>query len=110
MDYLGNTPEYGGNGDHTGILAHKAAGSANHPLASEKWLGRMPLANVALLSYFTLLGTVASIVQQFHTLIWWRDVKTEQYEYTVAHLGCPEIAIAGPSVGLDLVLFYIREF
>ncbi|KAI1410994.1 hypothetical protein F5Y13DRAFT_201747 [Hypoxylon sp. FL1857] len=64
---------------------------------------------VALLSYSTLLGTVASIIQQFHTFVWWRDVKIEQYEYTAKHLGSPEIAIAGPSVGLDLVLFYIRK-
>ncbi|OTA57962.1 hypothetical protein K449DRAFT_374214 [Hypoxylon sp. EC38] len=64
---------------------------------------------VALLSYSTLLGTVASIIQQFHTFIWWRDVKIEQYEYIAKHLGSPEIAIAGPSVGLDLVLFYIRK-
>ncbi|KAI1374872.1 hypothetical protein F4677DRAFT_425259 [Hypoxylon crocopeplum] len=65
---------------------------------------------VALLSYFTLLGTVSSIVQQFHTIVWWRDVKTEQYEHTLAHLDSPEIAIAGPSVGLDLVLFYIQYY
>ncbi|KAI0834296.1 hypothetical protein F5Y06DRAFT_175002 [Hypoxylon sp. FL0890] len=65
---------------------------------------------VALLSYSTLLGTVASIIQQFHTFIWWRDVKTEQYEYTAEHLGNPEIAVAGPSVGLDLVLFYIQYY
>ncbi|KAI1135334.1 hypothetical protein F5Y05DRAFT_421513 [Hypoxylon sp. FL0543] len=65
---------------------------------------------VALLSYSTLLGTVASIIQQFHTFVWWRDVKIEQYEYTAKHLGSPEIAIAGPSVGLDLVLFYIQYY
>ncbi|KAI2779255.1 hypothetical protein F4815DRAFT_199536 [Daldinia loculata] len=65
---------------------------------------------VALLSYFTLLGTVASIIQQFHTFICWRDVKVEQYKYAVAHLDSPEIVIAGPSVGLDLVLFYIQYY
>ncbi|KAI1798536.1 hypothetical protein F4811DRAFT_198669 [Daldinia bambusicola] len=65
---------------------------------------------VALLSYITLLGTIASITQQFHTFIWWRDVKVEQYKYAVTHLGSPEIAIAGPSVGLDLVLFYIQYY
>ncbi|KAI6081507.1 hypothetical protein F4821DRAFT_273083 [Hypoxylon rubiginosum] len=64
---------------------------------------------VALLSYLSLLGTITSIVQQFHTIVWWRDVKIEQYEHTITHLGSPEIAIAGPSVGLDLVLFYIRK-
>ncbi|KAI1780825.1 hypothetical protein F4818DRAFT_396997 [Hypoxylon cercidicola] len=65
---------------------------------------------VALLSYLSLLGTVTSIIQQFHTLIWWRDVKIEQYEHTITHLDSPEIAIAGPSVGLDLVLFYIQYY
>ncbi|KAI1659177.1 hypothetical protein F4813DRAFT_354093 [Daldinia decipiens] len=65
---------------------------------------------VALLSYFTLLGTTASIIQQLHTFIWWRDVKIEQYKYAISHLGSPEIAIAGPSVGLDLVLFYIQYY
>ncbi|OTB00825.1 hypothetical protein M426DRAFT_226894 [Hypoxylon sp. CI-4A] len=65
---------------------------------------------VALLSYSTLLGTVTSIIQQIHTLVWWRDVKVQQYEYTLANVGTPEIAIAGPSVGLDLVLFYIQYY
>ncbi|KAI1084672.1 hypothetical protein F5B20DRAFT_216908 [Whalleya microplaca] len=65
---------------------------------------------VALLSYFTFLGTAASIVQQFHTLVWWRDVKIGQYEYALAHLGSPELAIAGSSTGLDLVLFYIQYY
>ncbi|KAI1480704.1 hypothetical protein F4774DRAFT_424662 [Daldinia eschscholtzii] len=65
---------------------------------------------VALLSYITLLGTASSIIQQFHTFIWWRDVKVEQYAYAVTHLGSPEVAIAGPSVGLDLVLFYIQYY
>ncbi|KAI0882626.1 uncharacterized protein GGS22DRAFT_195851 [Annulohypoxylon maeteangense] len=65
---------------------------------------------VALLSYSTLLGTIGSIIQQFHTFVWWRDIKTEQYEYTLRHLGSPEIAIAGASFGLDLVLFYIQYY
>ncbi|KAI0002645.1 hypothetical protein F4779DRAFT_128258 [Xylariaceae sp. FL0662B] len=65
---------------------------------------------VALLSYVTFLGTAASIIQQFHTLVWWRDIKVEQYEYALAHLGSPELAIAGSSVGLDLVLFYIQYY
>ncbi|KAI0181673.1 hypothetical protein GGR52DRAFT_584061 [Hypoxylon sp. FL1284] len=64
---------------------------------------------VALLSFLSLLGTVTSIVQQFHTLVWWRNIKVEQYEHTITHLDSPEVAIAGASVGLDLVLFYIRK-
>ncbi|KAI0602460.1 hypothetical protein F4775DRAFT_537336 [Biscogniauxia sp. FL1348] len=65
---------------------------------------------VALLSYFTCLSTAASIAQQIHTIVWWRDVKIEQYEHSIMNLGRPEIAIAGPSVGVDLVLFYIQFY
>ncbi|KAH9885958.1 hypothetical protein F4778DRAFT_493267 [Xylariomycetidae sp. FL2044] len=65
---------------------------------------------VALLSYFTLLSTAASIAQQIHTLLWWMDIKVEQYEHVVANIGKPEIAIAGPSAGVDLVLFYIQYY
>ncbi|KAI0133291.1 hypothetical protein F4776DRAFT_664053 [Hypoxylon sp. NC0597] len=51
------------------------------------WIHHERDSYVALLSYSTLLGTVASIIQQFHTFIWWRDVKIEQYEYTTKHIG-----------------------
>ncbi|KAH6656783.1 hypothetical protein BKA67DRAFT_553082 [Truncatella angustata] len=65
---------------------------------------------VGLLSYFTFISTLASIIQQLHTIIWWTDVKTEQWENSKAHIGSVEVAIAGPSVGIDLVLFYIQYY
>lgn len=42
-------------------------------------------------------------------MIWWNDVKVEQWEHSIANIGSIEVAVAGPSVGLDLVLFYIRS-
>lgn len=63
-----------------------------------------------MLSLFVALNCLASIIQQIHTMGWWNDVKTEQYHYVVANVGHPEIAIAGPSVGLDLALFYIQNY
>lgn len=48
--------------------------------------------------------------QQLHTYLWWSDIKLAQFDYVKANIGNPELSIAGPSVGLDLVLFYIRRF
>ncbi|KAI1639134.1 hypothetical protein F4809DRAFT_648771 [Biscogniauxia mediterranea] len=74
------------------------------------WVHHERNSYVALLSYFTCLSTAASIAQQIHTIVWWRDVKMEQYEHAIMNLGSLEIAIAGPSAGIDLVLFYIQFY
>ncbi|ETS79463.1 hypothetical protein PFICI_09316 [Pestalotiopsis fici W106-1] len=65
---------------------------------------------VAMIGYFTFLSTITSIIQQLHTMILWDDVKTVQWEHARANIGSVEVAVAGPSVGLDLVLFYIQYF
>lgn len=54
------------------------------------------------------LSAISSIVQQIHTIHRWRDIKTTQHRYLVENLGNPELNITGASVGMDLVLFYIR--
>lgn len=64
--------------------------------------------DVALLAFSTFLSTAASIAQQVHTLVRWEEVKTDQFHYVQEHVGRPELVLAGPSYGLDLVLFYIR--
>jgi hypothetical protein len=64
--------------------------------------------DVAMLAYFTFIGTATSIAQQLHTIVLWNEIKTKQFHYAHDHLGSPEIAIAGLSYGLDLVFFYIR--
>lgn len=61
-----------------------------------------------MLGSFMALHTVASIIQQIHTIVLWRDIKTSQHENIVANVGNPELNITGASTGLDLVLFYIR--
>ncbi|KAI0025225.1 hypothetical protein F4780DRAFT_419965 [Xylariomycetidae sp. FL0641] len=74
------------------------------------WLHRERDSYVALLSYFSFLSTLASIAQQLHSIFEWRAIKVAQFRHITEHLGSPEIAIAGPSVGLDLVLFYIQFY
>ena len=66
--------------------------------------------DVAMLAFFTGLGTIASICQQVHTMLFWTDIKIAQFDHLVEEIGNPEIALAGPSTGLDLVLFYTRVF
>ncbi|KAI0102386.1 hypothetical protein GGR51DRAFT_562559 [Nemania sp. FL0031] len=66
--------------------------------------------DVALLAYSTFVSTAASIAQQLHTIVRWDEIKTEQYYYVKDHLGSPELVIAGPSYGLDLVLYYIQYY
>lgn len=61
-----------------------------------------------MLGSFIALHTLASIIQQIHTIVRWRDVKTAQYENLAANVGNPELNLTGSSTGLDLVLFYIR--
>ncbi|GKT48599.1 uncharacterized protein ColSpa_08780 [Colletotrichum spaethianum] len=71
---------------------------------------REGLSYIALVSYFTGLSTAASIAQQIHTLIRWRDIKLEQFQHANANVGNPELAIAGQSTGLDLVFYYIQYY
>ncbi|OHE95227.1 hypothetical protein CORC01_09488 [Colletotrichum orchidophilum] len=71
---------------------------------------REGLSYVALVSYLTGLSTAASVAQQIHTIVRWRDIKLAQFEHLTAHVGNPELAIAGQATGLDLVLFYIQFY
>ncbi|KAH7136462.1 hypothetical protein EDB81DRAFT_886571 [Dactylonectria macrodidyma] len=76
--------------------------------ASLVWIHREVTSYVFLMAVFTLVGGLASISQQIHTIAAWRDIKLEQHRRTVAHVGNPAVALAGGSVGLDQVLFYIQ--
>ncbi|KAI0012794.1 hypothetical protein F4779DRAFT_566871 [Xylariaceae sp. FL0662B] len=74
------------------------------------WIHHGRTSYVALLSYFTLLSTMASFGQQLHTVARWRGIKIEQYQHALATVGDREAAITGQSVGVDLVLFYIQYY
>ncbi|KAF6814149.1 glycoside hydrolase [Colletotrichum sojae] len=74
------------------------------------YVHREAFSYVALVSYFTGLSTAASVAQQFHTIVRWKDIKLEQFQHSSANVGNPELAIAGQSTGLDLALFYIQFY
>ncbi|KAL2168222.1 hypothetical protein VTG60DRAFT_281 [Thermothelomyces hinnuleus] len=74
------------------------------------WVHDERKSYVAMLGFFVTLHTLASVIQQIHTIARWRDIKLEQYKNTVANAGNPELNITGASTGLDLVLFYIQYY
>ncbi|KAG7287009.1 hypothetical protein NEMBOFW57_006509 [Staphylotrichum longicolle] len=74
------------------------------------WVHDERKSYVAMLGLLMSLHTLASVIQQIHTIIRWRDIKTEQYANLVANVGDPELNITGGSTGLDLVLFYIQYY
>ncbi|KAK4647238.1 uncharacterized protein QC761_123630 [Podospora bellae-mahoneyi] len=72
------------------------------------WVHDERTSYVIMLGSFMVLHTFTSIIQQIHTIAWWNDIKTAQWQNVVANVGNPELNITGASTGLDLVLFYIR--
>lgn len=68
------------------------------------------LIDVALLAYFAFLSTICSLIQQGHTVARYRDIQVEEYEHRLQNPHSPESRIANGSVGMDLVLYYIRMY
>jgi hypothetical protein len=62
-----------------------------------------------LLAGGTLVSTVGSISQQIHDIVRYEDVIREQFAHRAGASNNPEVAIANASVGVDLVLYYIRR-
>ncbi|KAK0712222.1 hypothetical protein B0T21DRAFT_297479 [Apiosordaria backusii] len=74
------------------------------------WVHDERKSYVMMLGSFMVLHTFTSIIQQIHTIIWWNDIKTAQWQNVVENVGNPELNITGASTGLDLVLFYIQYY
>ncbi|KAI1487685.1 hypothetical protein F5X96DRAFT_131158 [Biscogniauxia mediterranea] len=74
------------------------------------WTHNQRSSYVALIAYITMISTIASIIQQIHDIVLWRDVMTEQYQHRVAEPDNADLQIANGSVGMDLVLFYIQFY
>ncbi|KAK0665703.1 hypothetical protein QBC41DRAFT_339660 [Cercophora samala] len=74
------------------------------------WVHDERKSYVMMLGSFMVLHTFTSIIQQIHTIAWWNDIKTAQWQNVVDNVGNPELNITGASTGLDLVLFYIQYY
>ncbi|KAI5926746.1 hypothetical protein F4810DRAFT_724360 [Camillea tinctor] len=65
---------------------------------------------VAFLSYFTLLSTVASVIQQCHLIARWRDLTIIEYYKVLEDPDDPELTLANVPTEFDRVLFYIQFY
>ncbi|KAJ4420326.1 hypothetical protein N0V82_004425 [Gnomoniopsis sp. IMI 355080] len=74
------------------------------------WVHRERTSYVAFISYFTLLATVSSLVQQLYDYILWVDVMTWQFWYGKGHMNDAEVQYQNEIFGLKLALSYIRIF
>ncbi|CAG8972477.1 hypothetical protein HYALB_00001167 [Hymenoscyphus albidus] len=59
---------------------------------------------------FTSVSTFASIIQQIHYAVHWRNIKQLQYERALENLRHPARAFGGAAGGLDDALFYIQFY
>ncbi|KAK8134378.1 hypothetical protein PG984_006390 [Apiospora sp. TS-2023a] len=74
------------------------------------WVHRERGSYVAMLGYFTCLSTLASIMQQIHTIVDWRNIKIAEYNAAVLLEDSIVVAVAGPVTGLDLGLFFVQYY
>jgi hypothetical protein len=66
------------------------------------------VTDIVLLAAATGVSTVASMIQQIHTILWYKDLMREQFARKANYLENPELVTANGAFGLDLVLYYIR--
>ncbi|KAK4031182.1 hypothetical protein C8A01DRAFT_51632 [Parachaetomium inaequale] len=74
------------------------------------WVHTEYKSYVGLLSFFVSLHTLASIAQQIYTIVRWRDIKFDQYNYLVAHIDDPQLSSQNTMTGLVRALFYIQYY
>lgn len=65
---------------------------------------------MAFISYFTLLATISSLVQQLYDYTLWREIMTWQFVYGKAHEQNAEVQYQDELFGLKLALAYLRMY
>ncbi|KAI1842749.1 hypothetical protein JX266_011070 [Neoarthrinium moseri] len=74
------------------------------------WVHHERSSFIGFQSYFTLLSTTASIIQQIHQMGWWSDIKTAEYNQQKAADAASRSPIGLDLIGLDLGLFWIQYY
>ncbi|EHA54572.1 hypothetical protein MGG_01430 [Pyricularia oryzae 70-15] len=74
------------------------------------WVQHERTSYIIIMSVTTAVASIASIAQQVHTMISWRDIKIAQFIREETETGNPELSVTGSAEGLDLILFYIQFF
>ncbi|KUI64014.1 hypothetical protein VM1G_10799 [Cytospora mali] len=67
--------------------------------------------DLALLSISSVFSNLFSIIQQSRDITWYVDIETEGFKRKLSlPADDPELAIAGGSFGVDLVLYYLQYY
>ncbi|KAF3019728.1 hypothetical protein E8E14_009163 [Neopestalotiopsis sp. 37M] len=74
------------------------------------WAHRERVSYVALISYILFLSTATCIASQLHFVVGYDNVVTTQWRASVANPKNPEMAISNGAVGVDLGLWYFRQY
>ncbi|TLS29368.1 hypothetical protein PpBr36_00942 [Pyricularia pennisetigena] len=74
------------------------------------WVQHERTSYISIMSVTTAVATIASMIQQAHTIINWRDIKIAQFTREETEAWNPELSVTGSTEGLDLILFYIQFF
>ncbi|ROV94061.1 hypothetical protein VMCG_08219 [Cytospora schulzeri] len=75
------------------------------------WAHHEGWSYLALLSMSAVFSNVFSIIQQGRDITWYVDIQTESFERKLSlPPDDPEVAIAGGSFGVDLVLYYLQYY
>ncbi|KAI0174266.1 hypothetical protein BJ166DRAFT_143252 [Pestalotiopsis sp. NC0098] len=74
------------------------------------WVHRERVSYVALIADILFLSTATCIASQLHFYIDWEDVVTTQWRASVANPKNPQMSISNGAVGVDLGLWYFRQY
>jgi hypothetical protein len=64
---------------------------------------------VTLLSFFTAVSTLGSIIQQIHYAVAWEVIKQAQFDKAVQALKDKGLQFGAAAQNMDVVLYFIRE-
>ena len=65
--------------------------------------------DVAMFAFFAGLCAIIQIPRQLNTMIRWRDISVEEFEYLANNAGNPQLVVMGTSTGANLGMDYARR-
>ncbi|KAK9774624.1 putative Glycoside hydrolase [Seiridium cardinale] len=74
------------------------------------WSHQERVSYIALISYILFLSTATCIASQLHFYVDFKDVMTAQWRAAEANPKNPEMIISNGAVGVDLGLWYFRQY
>ncbi|KAI1439126.1 hypothetical protein GGR50DRAFT_2323 [Xylaria sp. CBS 124048] len=74
------------------------------------WTVYQPFSYIALISYFTLIGTISSIIQQVYNYALWNNLQWETLSYIKAHVNNADVIFHNGNFGFMRILAILRYY